>query len=1052
MSGSTISGNNGLITIGAGNSPINLPGPIVGTGTVLIDPGGVLETGYSIAAGISLEFAPGYSGIFERDQLGGGGVAVLSDPTGFLGTIDGFGPGDQLAVVPASGQTIASAVINGTSLDLLAPGGSIVDAFNFAYGAITSGDSLVVIPATALAGLNFGTLASNEVIVSAVQSSPTVTTTPTLQVVAGSPTTIPQLIANDAAIALAGAQFTLTLSSSGGTFSEGISLPAYVSALQSDQVALGPGDGAFDAGAVSINGTTVSLGGYAAGSTLSVSGSGTGTLVLTSDNLTLLNLQAALVTYTAAAGSSTAAITTTFSDGTNTTTGSIVVQAPSGGANLVWQATSGGTFSTATNWSGAGGTISPGAPDVLTFGAGGYNVVGDGVARSITVTGDPAFEEGIDIANAGSTALLVQGGGDAGFTGLLLAQGDVLGGVSGSGEIDLFGPASDITGNVTIGVQSAGVLAVSGLLDVTGNLDLGVGGLATVNEAAATGTSLFARSGTDILAANVFIGVGAGQTAIFNDAGGSLAATGVIAIATSGGSQGALLLSAGTVSAASLVVGSAGTLSNSGAGASTVSVSSLLLNEGSIDSLGGDLGIAGAVDNQGVILAQGGTISLPSVIASSNSGLLIAGTGGELDLGNVSAAQTIDLAQNGTLLIEQPNNGFAAHINMLASTATILVGSPGANVQITGESYANGTLDVAFSESGGTQTGTLALAISGLGPSPRFSVPASNTLVLPCFATGTRIDTDAGEVPVETLRVGTLVCTADGERRRVVWIGHREVDCRRHPQAGRIYPVRVARGAFGEGLPWRDLYLSPDHAVFVDGVLIPVRYLVNGRSILQVAVAKIGYWHVELDRHDVLLAEGLPVESYLDTGNRANFANGGDHLRLYPDFAPLTWSDACADLVVSGPVVNAVKRRLFFRCGLETGRPRGELEVLVGRRHIAPEIIGTGVWRCALPRGTRRVVLSSPTWMPAAHVADSLDQRQLGVKIFGIEADGVPVALGSPTFSRGFYPVEVREEGRFRWTMGEAEWTVPAGTRVMKLHLADDPAVSARSMARRNVR
>ena len=80
-------------------------------------------------------------------------------------------------------------------------------------------------------------------------------------------------------------------------------------------------------------------------------------------------------------------------------------------------------------------------------------------------------------------------------------------------------------------------------------------------------------------------------------------------------------------------------------------------------------------------------------------------------------------------------------------------------------------------------------------------------------------------------------------------------------------------------------------------------------------MAAVEYWHVELERHEVLLAEGLPAESYLDTGNRAAFANGAAHLRLHPDFAPLSWDDACAELVQAGPRVVAAKRRLFERAG-----------------------------------------------------------------------------------------------------------------------------------------
>ena len=85
----------------------------------------------------------------------------------------------------------------------------------------------------------------------------------------------------------------------------------------------------------------------------------------------------------------------------------------------------------------------------------------------------------------------------------------------------------------------------------------------------------------------------------------------------------------------------------------------------------------------------------------------------------------------------------------------------------------------------------------------------------------------------------------------------------------------VASDAFGPGQPRRDLFLSPDHAVYVGAVLVPAKYLINGTSITQVMADEVTYHHVELPRHDVLLAEGLPAESYLDLGDRSNFANGG---------------------------------------------------------------------------------------------------------------------------------------------------------------------------------
>ncbi len=97
--------------------------------------------------------------------------------------------------------------------------------------------------------------------------------------------------------------------------------------------------------------------------------------------------------------------------------------------------------------------------------------------------------------------------------------------------------------------------------------------------------------------------------------------------------------------------------------------------------------------------------------------------------------------------------------------------------------------------------------------------------------------------------------------------------------------------------------------MFVDDVLIPIGHLINGTSIRQIARDEVTYYHVELPRHDVLLAEGLPTESYLDTNNRANFANGGGPVALHPEFAIRTWEAAgCAPLIVCGPKLLAAQR------------------------------------------------------------------------------------------------------------------------------------------------
>ena len=194
-----------------------------------------------------------------------------------------------------------------------------------------------------------------------------------------------------------------------------------------------------------------------------------------------------------------------------------------------------------------------------------------------------------------------------------------------------------------------------------------------------------------------------------------------------------------------------------------------------------------------------------------------------------------------------------------------------------------------------------------------------NNLTLACFVAGTRIHTEQGPIPVEALRTGICVPAHFSGISRVVWVGHRHIDCRRHPNPRDVWPIRIRANAFASRRPTVDLYLSPDHAIYLNGVLIPIRHLINGTTVRQVPVDAVAYYHVELPRHDVLIAEGLAVESYLDIGDRANFANAGNTVRLHADFAGLRdpralWdANACAPLVVHGPQLDAARRRLNRR-------------------------------------------------------------------------------------------------------------------------------------------
>lgn len=162
---------------------------------------------------------------------------------------------------------------------------------------------------------------------------------------------------------------------------------------------------------------------------------------------------------------------------------------------------------------------------------------------------------------------------------------------------------------------------------------------------------------------------------------------------------------------------------------------------------------------------------------------------------------------------------------------------------------------------------------------------ASDLILTPqCFCAGTRILTDRGEIPVETLQRGDIVTTNDGCAAPVAWVGVQAVS-RRFGDPLRVLPIRVRAGALAENIPARDLLLSPDHALYVDGVLIHAGALVNGTSITRETdmPEAFAYYHIETERHLLILAENAPAETFVDNVDRLNFVNWAEHEALYPE-------------------------------------------------------------------------------------------------------------------------------------------------------------------------
>jgi len=178
-------------------------------------------------------------------------------------------------------------------------------------------------------------------------------------------------------------------------------------------------------------------------------------------------------------------------------------------------------------------------------------------------------------------------------------------------------------------------------------------------------------------------------------------------------------------------------------------------------------------------------------------------------------------------------------------------------------------------------------------------------------------------VPVEDLKIGAKLLTGSGALRPIKWIGRRRYGGRFIAGNKDILPVCIKADALADNVPRRDLWISPHHAMFIGGLLIEARHLVNGTSIVQAGHADtVSYFHVELETHDVIVAEGAPSETYMDEDNRGMFRNADEYETLFSD-APTPAAQYCARRVDDGYELEAVRQRIARRADLSA--PAGHL-------------------------------------------------------------------------------------------------------------------------------
>jgi microcystin-dependent protein len=267
------------------------------------------------------------------------------------------------------------------------------------------------------------------------------------------------------------------------------------------------------------------------------------------------------------------------------------------------------------------------------------------------------------------------------------------------------------------------------------------------------------------------------------------------------------------------------------------------------------------------------------------------------------------VGSSGVTVLEFSNNTSQLFLSGSISELNALLGSGGtSDLSYIDNTNTPATVTLTFSLDDNGNTGS-----GGAQTSPSETATID---VTPCYCPGTLIRTARGDKRVETLEIGDEVMTASGALRPIKWIGRRSYSGRFIQGSKDILPICIKAGALDDNVPKRDLWISPHHAMYLDGALIEAKDLVNGVSIVQAGrVEKVEYFHVELETHDVIIAEGALSETYLDDDNRLLFHNAHEYDALYRDAAAAP-AHYCAPRLDEGYEVEAARQRIALRAGL----------------------------------------------------------------------------------------------------------------------------------------
>ncbi|MCJ8354702.1 Hint domain-containing protein [Novacetimonas hansenii] len=312
------------------------------------------------------------------------------------------------------------------------------------------------------------------------------------------------------------------------------------------------------------------------------------------------------------------------------------------------------------------------------------------------------------------------------------------------------------------------------------------------------------------------------------------------------------------------------------------------------------------------------------------------------------------------------------------------------------------------------------------------------------------IRTPAGDVAVENIKIGDMVVTWGNRHntetlREVVWSGSQTVRVRPHlPDDEAGYPVRIVKDAIADGVPYKDMLITAEHCLFFDGKFVPVRMLVNGRSIFyDKSITSYDYYHIETAQHSVIMADGMLSESYLDTGNRRNFHQAGNVVRI--GSSPRNWADdAAAPLAVNRDFVEPLFHRIGERAIASGHAPRSEPPIVETNADLHLVTKTGAVLRTMreanghaffmIPPGIEEVRIMSRTGRPSDMVGPYVDDRRhLGVLVRSIKLFEGNIARPVTSHLAPDAPAGWHDGGYMpckepcRWTDGQA--TLPLGHR-----------------------